>query len=90
MKQKDYNVKNESFGGPKMLNRIIETIALYSKKDKEIISDDTNIFDLDVDSLTFIKIIMDIETAYSIRFEDEEIVEIRTAKDIENTILKKY
>lgn len=73
-----------------MLDKIIETIALYSKKDKEIISPETNIFDLEVDSLSFIKIIMDIENAYSVRFEDEEIVEIRTAKDIENTILNKY
>lgn len=73
-----------------MLDRIIETIAVYSKKDKEIIGEETNIFDLEVDSLSFIKIIMDIENAYSIRFEDEEIVEIRTPKDIENTILKKY
>ena len=73
-----------------MLDRIIETIALYSKKDREIIGIETNIFDLDVDSLTFIKIIMDIENAYGLRFEDEEIVEIRTAKDIENALLKKY
>jgi acyl carrier protein len=73
-----------------MIDRIIDTIALYSKKDKDLIGEETNIFDLEIDSLSFIKIIMDIETAYSVRFEDEEIVEIRTAKDIENALFKKY
>ena len=73
-----------------MLDRIIETIALYSNMDKGIISAETNIFDLEIDSLCFIKIIMDVETAFGVRFEDEEIVEIRTAKDIENTILQKF
>lgn len=73
-----------------MLERIIETIALYSKMDKGLIDAETNIFDLDIDSLCFIKIIMDVESAFGVRFEDEEIVEIRTAKDIENTVLHKF
>lgn len=73
-----------------MLSRIIETIANYAKIDIKEISEETNILDLDVDSLCILKIIMDIESAYGVRFDDEEIVEIRTAKDIEQSILKKY
>ena len=73
-----------------MLEKIIETIALHTKINASLINEDTNILDFDIDSLGFLKIIMDIEAAVGIRFDDEEIVELRTAKDIENTILKKY
>lgn len=73
-----------------MLDRIIETIAFYSNIDKGLISAETNIFDLDIDSLAFIKIIMDVENAFGVRLEDEEMVEIKTAKDIESSVLKKY
>lgn len=73
-----------------MLEKIIETIALYAKIDVKLLSPETNILDLDIDSLCVLKIIMDLENSFGIRFEDEEIVEIRTAKDIEEAILKKY
>lgn len=73
-----------------MLDKIIETIALHAKVDGALISDETNILDLDVDSLCVLKIIMDIEGAFGVRFNDEEIVEIRTPKDIENAILAKF
>lgn len=73
-----------------MLERIIETIALHAKLDSSLITEETNILDLDIDSLCVLKIIMDLEDAFGVRFNDEEIVEIRTAKDIENTIINKY
>jgi acyl carrier protein len=73
-----------------MLERIIETIALHAKLDSSLITEETNILDLDIDSLCVLKIIMDVESAFGVRFNDEEIVEIRTAKDIENTIVSKY
>lgn len=73
-----------------MLERIIETIAFHTKISSSLISEDTNILDFDIDSLGFLKIIMDIESSFGVRFDDEEIVEIRTAKDIENIILKKF
>lgn len=72
-----------------MLEKIIEIISSYAKIDVSLINDETNILELDVDSLTILKIIMDVEQTFSIRFEDEEIVEIRTAKDIENIVLGK-
>ncbi|MBQ8545829.1 MAG: acyl carrier protein [Clostridia bacterium] len=73
-----------------MLEKIIETIAFHSKTDIKLLSPETNILDLDIDSLCVLKIIMDIENLYGIRFDDEEIVEFRTAQDIEQAILKKY
>ncbi len=73
-----------------MIEKILQTIAIYAKIDIKLLAPETNILDLDVDSLCILKIIMDIENIFNIRFDDEEIVEIRTAKDIENAILKKY
>ena len=73
-----------------MLERILETISLYAKVDIKEITSETNILDLEVDSLCILKIIMDLENSFGVRFEDEEIVEIRTAKDIEAIILKKF
>ena len=73
-----------------MLERIIETIANYARIDINEISPETNILDLDIDSLCILKIIMDLENAFGIRFDDEEIVEVRTAKDMEQVILNKF
>lgn len=72
-----------------MLEKIIEIISSYAKIDGSLINGETNILELDVDSLTILKIIMEVEQIFSIRFEDEEIVDIRTAKDIENIVIKK-
>lgn len=72
-----------------MIDKIIETICIYAKININEITSETNILDFEVDSLCILKIIMDLENTYNIRFDDEEIVEIRTAKDIEEIILKK-
>lgn len=73
-----------------MLERIIEIIAIHTKINSSLITEDTNILDFDIDSLGILKIIMDVETSFGVRFDDEEIVEIRTPKDIENNVLKKF
>lgn len=72
-----------------MFEKIREIVSEFSKVEKEKISDDTNIADLGVDSLTMIKIIIELEHIFKVRFEDEEIVEVRTIADLEENILKK-
>lgn len=72
-----------------MLDKILEIISVFAKIDSSLISGETNILELDVDSLTILKIIMDVEQTFSIRFDDEEIVDIRTAKDIEDIVIRK-
>ena len=72
-----------------MLEKIIEVVSEFSKVDKERISEDTNIAELGVDSLTMIKIIMELEHVFGVSFDDEEIVESRTAYDLYENILKK-
>lgn len=72
-----------------MLERILYLILEYVDVPKGAFNEETNIFDLGIDSLSMIKIIMEIEDIYNIKFEDKEIVDIRTAYDIEKIILEK-
>ena len=73
-----------------MIDKILNTIATYAKLDPSLIDENSNMLDYDIDSLCVLNIIMEIERTFGVRFEDEEIVEIRTAKDIEKAILSKY
>ena len=77
-------------GGFQMIDKIIDTIASYAKVDPALIEEDTNILDFDIDSLCILNIIMEVERTFGVRFNDEEIVEIRTPKDIEKSIFAKY
>lgn len=72
-----------------MINRILTIISDYIEVPQGSYNEDTNIFDLGVDSLRMLKIIMDIEAFYNVSFEDKEIVDIRCASDIEKIILEK-
>ncbi len=72
-----------------MLERILNIIVGYVDVPRESFNEDTNIFDLGIDSLRMLKIIMDVEDIYNIKFDDKEIVDIRSASDIEKIILEK-
>ena len=85
---KVYNINERLYGGQTMLDKIIDIISKRTNVSANEISPDTNILDLDVDSLDIINIIMDVEYAFSMHFEDEEIIDIRTARDIEQIIIK--
>ena len=73
-----------------MLERIISIIANRIKISSYTINKDTNILELDTDSLDVISIVMEIEQSFSVHIEDEEIVDIRTPKDIEEIVIKKF
>lgn len=72
-----------------MLERILNLILGYVDVHKESFNEDTNIFDLGMDSLGMLKLIMEIEDIYNIKLDDKEIVDIRSASDIEKIILEK-
>ena len=74
----------------KMLERIISIIANRLKVSSDNINKDTNILELDTDSLDVISIVMEVEQSFSVHIDDEEIVDIRTPKDIEEIKLKKF
>ena len=54
------------------------------------ITADTNLLELDIDSLDIINIIMDVEYCFNVKIDDDEIVELRTPNDIQATVLKKF
>lgn len=72
-----------------MLEKILNIIAGYVDVPRESYNEDTNIFDLGIDSLRMLKIIIEIENIYNVKFEDREIVDLRSASDIEKIILEK-
>jgi acyl carrier protein len=72
-----------------MINRILEIISRYVEAPRASYNEDTNIFDLGVDSLRMLQIVMDVEAFYLVKFEDKDIVDIRCASDIEKIILEK-
>ena len=72
-----------------MQERILNIISGYIDVTNNELSADINVFDLGVDSLRMLKIIMELEEFYSVKFDDKEIVDIRTVSDIEKIILEK-
>ena len=72
-----------------MLERILNIVAGYVNMPRESFDESTNLFDLGIDSLRMIKLIMDLEDIYSVKFDDKEIVDIRSACDIEKIIFEK-
>lgn len=72
-----------------MIKRILEIISVYVDMPSNSYDENTNFIDLGIDSLRMIKIIIDIEEAFGVSFEDSEIVDIKNALDIENFISQK-
>ncbi len=73
-----------------MIEKILEIISARTSIPLSALNTETNLYDLDVDSYDFISIIMDIEYSLNVKFEDDEIVELRTPNDIHQLILKKF
>ena len=73
-----------------MLEKILEIISNRTAIPLTAIVGETNILELDIDSLDIINIVMDVEYSFNVKFDDEEIVEIRTPKDIEGIVLSKF
>ena len=73
-----------------MIEKIIEIVAERTAIPLSAISKETNLLELDIDSLDIINIVMDVEYSFNVKFEDDEIVELRTPNDIEKTVLSKF
>ena len=73
-----------------MLRKIMQIISKYVEVPAGSYCEETNIFDLGVDSLRMLMIIMNVEEAFGVKFADEDIVDIRTASDIEKNVLSKF
>ena len=73
-----------------MIDKIIEIISKRIGLPTSVINSDTNLLDFDIDSLDVINIVMDVEFSFNIKIEDDEIVELRTPKDIEQIIISNF
>ena len=72
-----------------MLEEIKKIVANFANISIDQLSEETNFIELGIDSLTLLKIVMDVENVFDVHFEDEEIVDIRTILDISNIVVKK-
>ena len=73
-----------------MIEKILEITSERTGLPKTAISSETNLLDLDIDSLDIINIIMDVEYCFNVKIEDDEIVEIRTPNDILSAVMKRF
>lgn len=73
----------------KMLDKILEIIAIHLGIAVEDLSDEMALTDIGIDSLTLMKIIMSVENTFDIHIYDEEIVELRLISDIADITVRK-
>ena len=73
----------------KMLDKILEIIAIHVGIAVEDLSDEMALTDIGIDSLTLMKIIMSVENTFDIHIYDEEIVELRLISDIADVTVRK-
>ena len=69
-----------------MIKKLLEILSAYVDAPLGTYDENTNFVDLGLDSLRMMKIIIDVENAFKVRFEDFEIVELKNTLDIENFI----
>ena len=65
---------------------ILKELRKFSNKE---ISDDSNIKDLNIDSLDLLQLVVTLEKNMQISISDEELLSIKTVQDIINIINKK-
>lgn len=72
-----------------MLEKIKEIVAGFMGICVSDVLEEKNFLEMGMDSLTLLKIIIDTEKLFNVRFGNEEIVEIRTVLDILGLVEKK-
>lgn len=73
-----------------MIEKILEIVSSRVNLPLATINADTNLLELDIDSLDIINIIMDVEYCFNIKIDDDEIVELRSPNDIHEIVLNKF
>ena len=73
-----------------MLEKILEITSLRTGIPINAINANTNLLELDIDSLDIINIVMDVEYCFNVKIEDDEIVELRTPSDIYDVVMSKF
>lgn len=69
--------------------QIRELIKKHLNIDIDMVSADKQIRDLDIDSLDLMEILMNVEDEYAITFKNEELLSIKTLRDLSNILSTK-
>ncbi len=72
-----------------MIERIREIVAGYMGMRVSDLKDDESFLDMSMDSLTLLKIVIDVENTFGVSIGNDEIPEIKTITDIFNLVEKK-
>lgn len=72
-----------------MLDKVKEIVAGYMGIRVSDVKEEENFLEMGMDSLTLLKIIIDVENEFKIRIFNDEIIEIRNILDIFDLIEKK-
>lgn len=83
-------IKQKAIKEKKMIEKILEIASSRTELPLTAINADTNLLELDIDSLDIINIIMDVEYCFNVKIEDDEIIEIRTPNDILDLVMKRF
>lgn len=72
-----------------MLEQVKEIIVETINVDAELVTPEAKLEeDLGIDSLSAVELAMELETAFDIRIEDDQLAELKTVQDILNIVEK--
>lgn len=73
-----------------MLEKIKDVLVDAINVDRELVKPEANLSeDLDIDSLAAVELVLELETEFDIRIEDEELANLKTVQDIMDSIASK-
>ena len=68
---------------------LTQMLQKHLKVDLENTPLTTSIRDLNIDSLDFMEILMDVESEYGVQFSNDELLSMKTLEDLYNVLSKK-
>ena len=68
---------------------LTQMLQKHLKVDLENVSLTTSIRDLNIDSLDFMEILMDVEEEYGVTFSNDELLSMKTLEDLYNVLSRK-
>ena len=71
-----------------MLEKIIDILRRVYKIRNEVITLETSLDELGLDSLERVELVIDIEGEFNVKFTDDDILYMRNVEDLVNTIIR--
>ena len=70
-------------------HELTELLQKHLKVNLEDVAPSTSIRELNIDSLDFMEILMDVEEEYNVTFSNEELLSMKTLEDLYSVLGKK-